>query len=78
MIEADLYVVTLYRQAERNNESFVVGAFSSINAAVTFAKNECFERGFKYGYEITCIEIDSEENSEELPEIVNPHGNPNW
>ena len=71
--ENKVYVATVYRNAKIDGESYVIGAFSSLEKAKIAARKECYERGFKYGYAIDECDID-----EELPDtpinIISPHG----
>ena len=72
-----VYVATLYRMAERNNESFVIGVFSDREKAKEAALIESHERSYKYGYEISEFEIDVLSEKDEFNKIHYPYGKNN-
>ena len=75
-----LFVLTLYRNCDRDADSYPLGVFSSKELAERAGRRECYDRGYKYGYEIACFELDHYDPEEDGPldNIICPHGNPDW
>lgn len=47
-----IYIVTAYRWGQRDNHSYVVGAWDSLRRAKAAARAEFHDRGGKYGVEV--------------------------
>lgn len=61
--EKTVYVVTAYRWGNRENHSYIVGAFTDLDKANEIADDEEDHRGGKYECEIAGITLDAENNS---------------
>ena len=54
------YVATAYRLSSRENHSYVIGVFSTLEAAKIAARALSTETGYKYGYGIDECPLDEE------------------
>jgi hypothetical protein len=67
----EIYVVTAYRWGDRNNHSYVLGAFNKITKAVKCADSHAQYRGGKYACVVDEVVLnsfndDSDEYSKEV------------
>lgn len=66
----NIYVVTMYRWGDRENHSYVVGAYSTEAKAIEAGRLEEEWRGGKYAHEIVSCRIDQVCNMDNRPEII--------
>ena len=55
-----LFVATAYRLSSRENHSYVIGVFSTLEKAKIAARALSLETGYKYGYGIDECPLDEE------------------
>ena len=72
-----VFVATAYRLSNRENHSYVIGAFSTLEKAKIAAREHSTDRGFKYGYGIDECPIDEEVEDQE-ENIVDGHDGKAW
>lgn len=62
-----VYIVTMYRWGNRNNHSYVLGAYNNKDRAITYGVTEEGWRGGKYKCEVikTVLNIDNQEETQE-------------
>jgi hypothetical protein len=53
----EVFIVTAYRWGDRENHSYVVGAFSTKDEAILWAKKEEEWRGGKYDCEVIVMQL---------------------
>lgn len=68
MAKGKLYVVTMYRWGDRNNHSYVLGAFTHKTRAEKRGEMERDMRGGKYMPE--CLEVEPNQSTEEGMKII--------
>ena len=65
-----VYVVTMYRWGDRDNHSYVVGAYTTEEKATEAGLQEEQCRGGKYAHEIVSCRIDQLWDMDNRPQII--------